>query len=236
MRIAICDDDPVIRNEIQKNITEYSNKHALVIPEIHLFSSGEDLIADAGIFDIAFLDVEMPGISGIHAGRELAKRNRKILNFVITSYEDYLDEAMNFHAFRFLTKPVDKQRFFRNYKSALATYHSTVEKIAIETKDSIFTIYTSDIIMVESRFKKTLIMTSDSTFQTIQRMDYWAQALCKLNFFQTHRSFIVNMEHVDNFNHNTINLYNGQYSAYLTVRKYTAFKKAFLMYLECTRS
>ena len=78
MKIAICDDEEKTRNEVKKYITEYVSKHHLALPEIYLFSSGERLMASEEIFDIAFLDVEMEGISGIHAGRFLAQKNKKI--------------------------------------------------------------------------------------------------------------------------------------------------------------
>ena len=54
-------------------------------------------------------------------------------------------------------------------------------------------------------------------------------------FFQTHRSFIVNYEHITDFDHTLVHLVNGQFDAYLTKRKYSAFKEAYLLYLESTR-
>lgn len=235
MKIAICDDDEMMQKEVKRFINEYSEKHKLDLPEIQLFSCGEDLIACEDRFDIAFLDVEMSGISGIYTGKELEKKNKKILNFIITSHTDYLDEAMSFHAFRFLSKPLDKQRFFRNYKDALRAYHTVTERTAIETKEGIFAVDSSDIIMIEAQFRKVIVTTVDGTYYSTQRIDYWANSLNKMNFFRTHRSFIVNMEHVDNFTHNLVTLHEGKYTAYLTVRKYPDFKRCYMMYLECMR-
>ncbi|MDE5696965.1 MAG: hypothetical protein K2I96_06065, partial [Lachnospiraceae bacterium] len=49
------------------------------------------------------------------------------------------------------------------------------------------------------------------------------------------RSFIVNMEYVNGFDHTLISLYHDQFKAYLTRRKYSSFKKAYMLYLESTR-
>ena len=57
-------------------------------------------------------------------------------------------------------------------------------------------------------------------------------------FYQTHRSFIVNMRYVGEFTKDTVklNLPNGQTcSAYLTKRRYSDFKSNYLLYLESTR-
>lgn len=235
MKIAICDDDYTMQNEVKRLIVEYSVKSHIPVPEIMLFSSGEALLDYDDSFDITFLDVELSGISGIHTGKMLARRNKKIINIIFTSHEDYLDEAMHFHAFRFLSKPLEKQRFFRNYKDALQAYHTISDRTAIETKDGIFTVDSSDIVFIEARFKKVIITTTEAQYTSVQKMDYWERTLNKHCFFRTHRSFIVNLEHIDNFNHNTISIFHGKYTAYLTVRKYTEFKKTYLMYIECMR-
>lgn len=68
----------------------------------------------------------MPGLDGIYVGNELKKKDKDIIIFIITSYSEYLDEAMLFHVFRYLSKPIDRQRLFRNLKNALDLYHSTL--------------------------------------------------------------------------------------------------------------
>lgn len=63
-------------------------------------------------------------------------------------------------------------------------------------------------------------------------MAYWQKTLDMPCFFQTHRSFIVNLKHVTDFDHTTISLCQNQFLAYLTRRKYSSFKATYLMYLE----
>lgn len=67
MRILICDDDNLITEQLTKYLQEYFFKVNLKCPEIVTFNSGEALLSDSGDKDIIFLDVEMPGISGIYA-------------------------------------------------------------------------------------------------------------------------------------------------------------------------
>ena len=54
-------------------------------------------------------------------------------------------------------------------------------------------------------------------------------------FFQTHRSFIINFEHVTDFDRTLVHMADEQFHAYLTKRKYSAFKEAYLLYLDSTR-
>ncbi|MBQ4523733.1 MAG: response regulator transcription factor [Lachnospiraceae bacterium] len=235
MRILICDDDDLIINQLQKYLSDFFDQASLKCPEIVTFSDGESLLSDTGEKDILFLDIEMPGMNGIYVGKELKKRNKNIIIFVVTSYAEYLDEAMRFHVFRYLSKPLEKQRLFRNLRDALHFYNTTTIKLSIETKQDVYTVRTSDIIFIEADGHKIIVHTKENDYISIHNLQYWLHILPKNCFFQIHRSFIVNLEHVTNFDHATVHLYNNQFTAYLARRNHSSFKEAYLLYLESTR-
>ena len=235
MRILICDDDTLIIEQLQKYIESYFESNHLKCPELVSFTSGESLLADKNEKDIVFLDIEMPGRNGIFVGNELKKANKNVIIFVVTSYSEYLDEAMRFHVFRYLSKPIERQRLFRNLKDALDLCHSMTVKVPVETSQGVHILPVSSIVMVEAQRKKVLVHTTTQDFESLHTMQYWLELLPPNRFFQTHRSFIVNYEHITDFDHTLVHLVNGQFDAYLTKRKYSAFKEAYLLYLESTR-
>ena len=235
MRILICDDDALAIEQLKKSINYFFEYNHLKCPDIVSYLQGDSLLADEGEKDILFLDIEMPGMNGIYVGNELKKKNKNIIIFIVTSYVEYLDEAMRFHVFRYLSKPLDKQRFFRNMKDAIALYNTLTIKLPVETKQGIHTIPASSIITVEAQEGKLIIHTTMRDFESIQNMEYWLDLLPKNCFFQTHRSFIINLEHVTDFDKSLVHLADSQFHAYLTRRRYTAFKEAYLLYLESTR-
>lgn len=235
MRILICDDDISVLLILQQYIQEFFSKNKLAYPEILCLENCEALLSDTGEKDIVFLDIEMPGLSGIHAGKKLKQANNNVIIIIITSYMEYLDEAMQFHVFRYLSKPLDKKRFLRNFKDALLLYNSCVTKIPVETKDGIHIVYSSDIVYIESFSNKSVVHTTGNNYISMYNLQYWARKLDMPCFFTSHRSFIVNMEHVSDFSRTTISLCNGQSTAYIARRKYTQFKEAYFLYLESTR-
>lgn len=99
MRILLCDDDPAILSQMERLLKEFFHEYGLSQPEIASYTSGEKLLDSQDTGEIAFLDVEMPGLSGIHTGERLKKRNPRIKIFILTSYMDYLDEAMKMPPF-----------------------------------------------------------------------------------------------------------------------------------------
>lgn len=235
MRILICDDDHMIAEQIEHYVQSYFNSVHLKCPEIAIFTDGASLLADQGEKDILFLDIEMPGMDGIYVGNELKKRDSRTIIFVVTSYSEYLDDAMRFHVFRYLSKPLDKQRFYRNMKDAIDLYNTASAKVAVETKQGVHTIPVTSIVMVEAVGRKVTIYTTHGSYESVHNLQYWLEELPPNIFFQTHRSFIVNFEHITDFDHMLIHLDDIGKTAYLTKRKYSAFKEAYFLYLESTR-
>lgn len=177
----------------------------------------------------------MPGLNGIYVGNTLRERYPNILIFIVTSFMEYLDDAMRFHVFRYLSKPIDRQRLFRNLDDALVQYHASSKKIAFETKDGFHTLMPSSIVMIEAISKKSVLYTTAKTYHTVHPMQYWLETLPQAQFFRTHRSFIVNMEHVSDFDHSLVYMDVPETNAYLTQRKYHDFKEAYLLFLESMR-
>lgn len=235
MRILICDDDLLAIEHLQKLIREYFGQTNVKCPETVCYTGGEPLLCDKGEKDIVFLDIQMPGLDGIYVGNELKNQNDKVIIFIVTSYSEYLDDAMRFHVFRYLSKPLDKQRFFRNMKDAVDLYHTMTVKLPVETRQGVHMLPSSSIIAIEAQGRKVTVHTTQRDYESIHNMQYWLKLLPENCFFQTHRSFIINLEHVTDFDHTLVRLMDNQFSAYLTKRKYSAFKEAYLLYLESTR-
>ena len=120
MRVILCDDDTEVLAQLQRYVTEFFKSLGGALPEFAVYSSGDELLKNETGADIAFLDVEMPGLNGIHVGTRLKELSPKIKIFIVTSYPDYLDEAMRFNVFRYLSKPIDKNRLFRNLKDGVS--------------------------------------------------------------------------------------------------------------------
>ena len=237
MRIVFCDDDPVILRQLLSLVEEFFANLGGAEPEYTFYRSGDEMIRQEGQFDIAFLDVEMPGASGIQAGAKLKEKNPRIKIFIVTAYPDYLDEAMRFQVFRYLSKPIDKTRLFRNLKDAVYAYNIETSEFPIETSAGISVRRSEEIICVESTNRKTIIHTTDGDLISIKNMEYWREALSLPCFYSTHRSYIINMRFIYSIGKDSVILKNGeqQMDAFLSRRKFTHFKNAYLVYMESTK-
>lgn len=234
MRIIFCDDNVEILDQLQKYVCEFFKGLGGSMPDFSAYSSGDELLAQETYADIAFLDVEMPGRSGIHVGARLKELNPKIKIFIVTSYPDYLDEAMRFQVFRYLSKPIDKNRLFRNLKDAVRQYSIDTTEIPINTPDGITVLSAERIVCVELAQRRTVIYTIDGTIQSTDSIEHWRSTLTLPCFYSTYRSYIINMRYVSEIRKDVVVLkYGGQVKeAYLARRKFTEFSSKYLTYLE----
>ena len=103
MRVVICDDDKSYIDCIYPIIQSTMDEKG-ISAQIDTFTDSAELFNSGNYYDLAFLDVEMKLNSGIETARELKAVNKNIIVFFITSYDKYLDEAMDINAFRFIKK------------------------------------------------------------------------------------------------------------------------------------
>lgn len=88
MKILICDDEQKSINITRLYIEEYLRIRSLSA-DIEAYTSAPDSLEGDGIFDIAFLDIEMPRLNGIALASELKKRNGRIIIFFITNHAEF---------------------------------------------------------------------------------------------------------------------------------------------------
>ena len=101
MKIAICDDDSAYVKKIESVVrTTLAEKN--IDARFDLISDSAQLHDSAETYDMAFLDIGMTPYNGLEIAARLKKRNRNIIIFFITSYDDYIDDAMDLHVFRYI--------------------------------------------------------------------------------------------------------------------------------------
>ncbi len=232
MVIFVCDDDQLVLNKTRKYLNIYFRKHNIKDYEIYCFLCGENAVSSNIIPDIAFLDIEMEGISGLKTGELLRRKNEELIMFILTSFAEYLDEAMRVNVFRYLSKPLEKERLFRNLKDAIGLYYSVSKTIEIETRDKSIIMPTKKIICIESDKHVSIIHTVDGDYLSAKPLRYWLDKLNMPCFYQSHRGFVVNLAHVSDYDTQEIRFTGTSCKAYMAARKYTDFKQKMMLYLE----
>lgn len=143
---------------------------------------------------------------------------------------------MKIQVFRYLSKPIETERFNRNFLEAVDYYRKISKSIIIEKYDEIFTVKTRDILYIENRKHGSLIVTKYKSYETNKKPAEWYEIINQPNcFVQSHKSYIVNLQNVINFDKSSITFQGANENLMehcISQRKYAEFKSLFLILRE----
>lgn len=229
MKIIICDDD----NTARGNLLQLCNKHLMgdgaVIED---FSSAKQLTREImQDVDIAFLDIEMPEINGLVVANKLHELCPKCLIIFVTSYTEYITEAMRNYAYQFLTKPVKEQDLVIELNRAKEELSRRISKLTIVCGEAERVFEVGKILYVESDNKHLrIVLVSGEVCVTRAKINKYYDFLLERNFAQPHKSYMVNLYYVKEFNNQCVTFDNGV-AIPISRSKSADFKRAFNRYL-----
>ena len=199
MNCIIVDDEPLAREAMKLLIEESDNLQ--LIGSFNSAATASDFMEQQGV-DLVFLDIQMPGITGIEFARTISK---KTLVIFTTAYTEYALDSYEVDAIDYLIKPVEAERFQKAVDKALS-YHSLLLK---EEKEAIETIVAAEYFFVKAErryFKKDYVILQLNDQRIITRMSLKAifDLLPKSIFLRVNKSYIVNTDHIESFDNNDI--------------------------------
>lgn len=160
--------------------------------------------------DLIFLDVHLPKISGLNFISILSPRPLVVLTtafpqYALESYErdvvDYLLKPFSFE--RFYKAILKVQRMLGKISTTEPTQQSGNNSILIKEGYDYFKITINDIIYIKSDGDYTFVITTEKRHMTLNPLKYWIQQLPENNFYQIHRSYIVNLSRITKITGNT---------------------------------
>lgn len=211
VKIAICDDDRRMVWEVARLISRQAPR-----AETTTFSDAAMLLQSNEAFDILFLDIQMKGINGLEAARQLREKHpyddsAPYLLF-ITAHEGFMPKAFDVGAFHYLVKPLDPDKFAEVFGRVLGLvkYRRKAQKsILLKTEEGDRQrIDVRRIVYVESDNKKVIVQTLDGPLLCTAQMGRLAAELGD-GFFRSHRSYLVNLDRVTGYTRDTIQLAGG---------------------------
>lgn len=223
-RIAICDDEIKEAGKIQNIVKNFMKTYAM-IHTIQVFTSGEALMESKEIFDLVFLDISMDGMNGLEAGMKLYQRNLKIRLIYVTSYHQFLQEAVNHtHAFAYLTKPIKEEELSKQISEAVKMIGTDKENEAeIELKNVMevgeekreylaVKIPVSGILYFEyvKSNRKIRVKMKHNIYEYAGTMVEAEQKMQMYDFSSCYRGLLVNLRHVMKAKGATVYLNTGE--------------------------
>jgi two-component system LytT family response regulator len=219
IRTIIIDDEPSALNVLSLLLNKKCAQDVEIVATTTSPEEGIDLIRKHNP-DLVFLDIEMPGMTGIDLIRKIHNPNFKVV--FVTAFDAYAIEAFELSAIDYLLKPVGadkvervvskildenrKQQVVLNLQlqqlEKILRKHnvSSDKKISLGMSDKIMFVNISDILYCEASgpYTNVYLRNGKSTL-TSRPLGEFELQLAEYNFFRIHHSYMINLNRVIEF-------------------------------------
>ena len=195
------DDEKLVLNLLADNIRQ--------VPFLNLVATCRNAMEAAEALqknevDLIFLDIQMPGLSGLQFLQTL---NRPPMVIFVTAYKDYAFEGFNLNAIDYLLKPVSFERFVKACNKAYE-WHTLQQKQPAQAivRDSFFVyveynlvkVIIDEILYIEAMkdYVKIFITTSPRPIITKASLKAMEEKLAGHRFVRIHKSYIVSADKI----------------------------------------
>lgn len=229
MFVALCDDDDYIIEDLKKLILEYGKANKIAIT-IDSYSDGYSLINSKRNYDFIVLDYMMDKLDGMQTARKLRKANCISTIVFLTSYPQFMAEAFEVNTFRFLTKPIDKNRLFKALDDYILIAKANYPITIIKDRE-IFKVESNEICYVEADGKYSNLHLKNDILHCSKTLAAVTKLLPQYCFVKTHRSYVVNLHCIESYTHNSIHMINNK-TAYMSRSYYKPFQSSYMNFLD----
>lgn len=211
-KVAICDDNEAICNEIEQIIEGYLLTEKIKY-EMDIFTSGEELIEslqEKERFDLMYLDIELDSINGVTVGKYIREELLDDATQIafISAKSSYALQLFQVRPIDFLVKPFHKKQVLKILEKTLELQGRQTNYFCYKSGKTEKRIPYKEIMYFCSEAKKIVIHMRD-------REDYFYGKLMELtfpeeDFLRIHKSFVVNKQYVVQFKFDSILLSNSE--------------------------
>ncbi len=213
VRIAVCDDIPKELEKILAALGEYGKAHPELCFEIDKYSTALGIlnaVEEGKGYDIAFLDICMPGILGTDVAGEMLSKNPDMGIIFLTVSSEYAVAAFAMNAIHYLLKPFSQEQFDMAMDRAVKkVVHYDV--ISLSCVDGVYRVRISEIVFIESQGHYLLLwLSSGEALRMRKKMFQMFEEIKKYHeFIRVGASYIVNLYFVRKISADGMKMYNG---------------------------
>ena len=193
LRIGICDDTAGARDSLRLLCLKHFR---LEEPDFFEFSGGEGAVrwlhSHPGTIDLLFLDIEMPGVDGMTAARQIRGFDQEVMFCFVTGYADYVYDGYEVGAMGYLVKPVEAARL----SALLERVEERLERrqprtYTVQSGGVLYKLPLREILYAASDRRQVTIVTRQGSHTFYGKLDDVAVDL-GAGFVRIHQRYLVN--------------------------------------------
>lgn len=214
LRIAICDDDKIICQQLEDMLTDIEEETNEQF-EVEVFYSGEELyryLTKNNRYNLIFLDIEMRDLNGVEVGKKIRdEMNDEATQIVyISGREDYAMDLFEVRPLNFLIKPVSKNKVEAAVNKAIKILGESKHFYEYKNGNVNFSVSVGDILYFESDGRKVNIILMDDVKSFYGKLSEVEEKLRNQDFIMIHKSYLINFNHVIEYTYDYVKMSNKE--------------------------
>lgn len=211
IQIAVCDDNIDELSNMIQLINQYRSSKNFNC-EYAVFQNGFELISaleKGRRFDLYCLDIIMPAFTGIAVAKEIRNFDKNAPILFFTSSTEFALESYSVKAINYVLKPISREKLFFTFDDVLERIKIPQEDaIIVKSTEGIQKILIPNLVFAEVIGRSVLYhLLSGKVIECTESFTSVCNNLLKYScFIKTHRSYIVNMQHIDTMDNNKVTL------------------------------
>ncbi|MCA0230073.1 MAG: LytTR family DNA-binding domain-containing protein [Bacteroidetes bacterium] len=203
LRCIAVDDEPLALELLEDNIRQVPFLE--LVASCHNAFEAMDILHEQGA-DLIFLDIQMPGITGVQFLKSIQGQNTTPMVIFITAYEQYALEGFELDVVDYLLKPVAFERFLKSVNKAYDLFklhqqtptEQTSTHFFVNANYALVKIRYDEILYIEGLKDYVKIYLSSARHPVITRMTLKGieQKLPSHEFMRIHKSYIVSLDKI----------------------------------------
>ncbi|MCR5792980.1 MAG: LytTR family DNA-binding domain-containing protein [Lachnospiraceae bacterium] len=215
INIAICDDEQEFLDLIRGELFKAAEKLQITI-ETCPYTDGNRLVESfcnsEGKYDVVFLDIDMPDVSGLEVAKKLRMTEPEIILIFVSAHEQYVFDSIEYNPFRYIRKDRIEKELFLALKAANTRLEvEKVRYIVVKTEFSEVRLKHSDIMYFETATRKVGIhLKNGEVLEVRKTIKELYKELNDEHFIKTHSGCAVNVRYIERFSSYDVTLDNGE--------------------------
>lgn len=230
MKVAVLDDLPADAARIAEYLARYRTEKGLPVQVVVFHSSVEFLERFDGSYDVIFLDIEMPGSSGLEVAHEIREKDAAVGLIFITNMAQYAIRGYEVNAIDFMVKPVSYYNFSEKLEKAIRFVHSRGSRdFVLSNEEGISRVSGSEILYVEKNKDYLVYHTTRGLFRQRGTAKALKEQLQDLAFAECTAGCLVNLGRVSRVGKESVFL--NEVELPLSRRMKKAFTQRYIDYI-----
>lgn len=211
INIAVCDDVKNIVDSMETMLLQYSKETSEEI-RVFKYHSGNDLLKNYnGNFDIIFLDIKMPGLTGVEAAEKIRSKDDKVTLIFLTSLLDRAVDGYKVKAMNYIIKPINYKRLKRELDRWCSEIRNKEEPfITINNDNGRYKVLLKSIGYIETYNRKLLVHTEKENIVSYKKLKDMEAELSDFGFSRCHSAYLVNLLYVEKIEKFEMELITGE--------------------------